>query len=40
VRVLCEDAVVPDEVALRDDLAAAAIALEDACDQRILSYLT
>jgi hypothetical protein len=40
VRILCEDAVVPDEVALRDDLAAAAIALEDTSDQRTLRYLT
>jgi two-component system OmpR family response regulator len=39
-RVLCKDAVVPDEVALRDALAAAIIALEDACDQRTLCYLT
>ena len=34
VRILCEDAVVPDEVALRDDL------LEDTSDQRTLRYLT
>lgn len=40
IRVLSEEMVVPDEVALRDDLAAAAVALEDPSDQRALRYLT
>ena len=33
-------AFVPDAVALRDDYTAAAMALEDATDQRTLRYLT
>ena len=40
LRVLSEDTVVPDEVALRDDLAAAAMALEDPNDQRSIRYVT
>lgn len=40
IRVLSGDSVVPDEVALRDDLAAAAVALEDPMDQLSLRYLT
>ncbi len=40
VRILSDEIVIPDEVALRDDLAAAAIALEDPTDQRALRYLT
>lgn len=40
LRLLTDDAVEPDEVALRDDLAAAAIALEDAGDSRTIRYLT
>lgn len=40
IRVLSDEQVEPDEVALRDDLAAAAIALEDPTDQRALTYLT
>jgi two-component system OmpR family response regulator len=40
VRVLSDDFVVPDEVALRDDLAAAAVALEDTTDHHTLRYLT
>jgi len=40
IRVLSDEIVVPDAVALRDDFAAAAVALEDASDQRTLRYLT
>lgn len=40
VRVLSNEVVVPDAVALRDDLAAAAVALEDSSDHRTLRYLT
>lgn len=40
MRVLSNDAVVPDEVALRDDLAAAAVALAGVSDHRTLRYLT
>lgn len=40
LRVLSNDTVIPDEVALRDDLAAAAVALEDPTDARTLRYLT
>ena len=40
IRALSDEVVVPDAVALRDDYAAAAVALEDACDQRSLRYLT
>ncbi|MBT8411876.1 MAG: response regulator [Octadecabacter sp.] len=40
LRVLSDDAVEPDAVALRDDLAAAAVALEDAGDTRTIRYLT
>lgn len=40
LRVLSDEIVIPDAVALRDDLSAAAIALEDASDQRTLRYLT
>lgn len=40
LRVLTDDVVKPDTVALRDDLTAAAVALEDANDQRTLRYLT
>ena len=40
IRVLSDEVVVPDAVALRDDFAAAAVALEDASDQRTLRYLT
>lgn len=40
VRILSDEVVIPDAVALRDDLAAAAVALEDANDHRTLRYLT
>lgn len=40
LRVLSDDTVEPDTVALRDDLAAAAIALEGAGDSRTIRYLT
>ncbi len=40
MRVLSDDTVVPDEVALRDDLAVAAMALEDTSDDRTLRYMT
>lgn len=40
IRMLSDEAVEPDHVALRDDLTAAAIALEDPTDQRALRYLT
>lgn len=40
LRVMTDEAVAPDEVALRDDYAAAAVALEDPSDQRTLRYLT
>ena len=37
---MTDDVVVPDEVALRDDLAAAAVALEDVQNTRTLRYVT
>ncbi|HCP81851.1 MAG TPA: response regulator [Octadecabacter sp.] len=40
LRSLNDEIVIPDEVALRDDLEAAAVVLEDANDQRALRYLT
>ncbi len=40
LRVMSDDTIVPDEVALRDDLAAAAIALEDPSDQHSIRYVT
>ncbi len=40
LRVLTDDVVVPDEVALRDDLTAAAMALADANNKRTLKYVT
>lgn len=40
IRMLSDEIVVPDQVALRDDLASAAIALEDSADERTLRYLT
>jgi CheY-like chemotaxis protein len=40
LRALTDEVIIPDEVALRDDLEAAAIVLEDASDQRALRYLT
>ncbi|AKS46901.1 Response regulator receiver domain-containing protein [Octadecabacter temperatus] len=40
LRALNDEVIVPDEVALRDDLEAAAIVLEDATDHRSLRYLT
>jgi len=40
LRVLSDETVVRDSVALRDDLTAAAIALEDVNDHRTLRYLT
>lgn len=40
IRILSQDVIVPDEVSLRDDFAAAAVALEDPTDQRALRYLT
>lgn len=40
LRALNDDVVVPDQVALRDDLTSAALALEDASDERTLRYLT
>ena len=40
LRSLNDEVIIPDEVALRDDLEAAAVVLEDATDQRDLRYLT
>ncbi|PVA06723.1 response regulator [Thalassorhabdomicrobium marinisediminis] len=40
LRVLSDEVVVPDQVALRDDLAAAAMVLADAEDRRSMRYLT
>ncbi|MDA9208420.1 response regulator [Octadecabacter sp.] len=40
LRIMTDDVVVPDEVALRDDLAAAAVALEDATSPRSIRYVT
>ncbi|SMX33722.1 response regulator [Octadecabacter ascidiaceicola] len=40
LRTLNDEVIIPDEVALRDDLEAAAVVLEDATDQRSLRYLT
>ena len=40
LRALTDEVIIPDEVALRDDLEAAAIVLEDATDQNALRYLT
>lgn len=40
LRVISDDVIVPDEIALRDDLEAAALALEEAPDARTLSYVT
>lgn len=40
LRIMSDDVVVPDEVAFRDDLAAVAIALEDATNTRTLRYVT
>ena len=40
LRVLTDDSITPDEVALRDDLAAAAVALEDPSDLRSIEYVT
>lgn len=40
LRVMTDEAVAPDEVALRDDYAAAAVVLEDPTDQSSLTYLT
>jgi len=40
LRVISDDVIVPDEVALRDDLAAAAVALEDSENARTLRYVT
>lgn len=40
LRVMSDEAVHPDEVALRDDYAAAAVALEDPTDERAIKYLT
>lgn len=40
IRMVTDERVVPDQVALRDDLTAAAMALEDAVDDRTLRYLT
>jgi len=40
LRALSDDKVTPDEVALRDDLAAAAVALEDPSDERSIEYVT
>ncbi len=40
LRVLSDDHVEPDQVALRDDLAVAAFALEDAGDAHAIRYLT
>lgn len=39
LRALNDEVVIPDEVALRDDLETAAIALEHTTDQRALRYL-
>jgi len=39
LRVLTDDVIIPDGVALRDDLTAAAMALEDPTDARTLRYL-
>lgn len=40
IRMMTDETVVPDQVALRDDLASASIALEDSSDERTLRYLT
>ncbi|MCF2872435.1 response regulator [Octadecabacter sp. G9-8] len=40
IRMLTDEVVVPDPVALRDDLTSAAMALEDPNDDRTLRYLT
>lgn len=40
MRVLSDELITPDAVALRDDLTSAAMALEDADDQRTLRYVT
>ncbi|MDB4214018.1 response regulator [Octadecabacter sp.] len=40
IRMLSDEVVVPDQVALRDDLTSAAMALEDTFDDRTLRYLT
>ncbi|MCF2905247.1 response regulator [Octadecabacter sp. CECT 8868] len=40
IRPVTDEIIVPDVVALRDDLSAAAVALEDTTDQRTLRYLT
>lgn len=40
LRVISDELVVPDAVALRDDLSAVALALEGADDPRILRYVT
>lgn len=40
LRVMSDDVIIPDEVALRDDLTAAAIALEDSTNARTLRYVT
>ena len=40
LRIMSDDVVVPDEVALRDDLTAAAVALEDAENAHTLRYVT
>lgn len=40
LRLMTDEAVQPDEVALRDDLTAAAIALEDSKDAQTITYLT
>lgn len=40
LRMLTDETVTPDRVAFRDDLTAAAIALEDPSDARSLRYLT
>lgn len=40
LRVLNDDVVVPDEVALRDDLTAAAVALEDVTNGRSVRYVS
>jgi len=39
LRVMSDDNIVPDQVAFRDDLAAAAVALEDLSDQRSIEYV-
>ena len=40
LRIMSDDVIVPDRVAFRDDLTAAAVALEDAANAHTLQYVT